>query len=616
MSRIMKSTRAAAALITAALVIAACGGGSESTDDAMDRNTAISAESLQRLLPVGFSVAPGEKAAVVVSGGESEMCAIDHAGSLWCWGRASSELVQVQAASVSPLPVRIPMPNNQYVTAVSSGHGDATCAIAGGEVFCWGNNNSRIVAANGNYFAAPTRIANVGAAIDIAVGQTSACAVLGDGAVRCWGDGRRGTMTQEAYRDYNIRGPVTLPHINNAVKITGGFNNFCVLDVISELVCWGSNPNGQLGTGTAEPLFVGRRPLREIGFVDVQAVDVSMGSAHTCAVLVTGAVKCFGMNLSGQMGLDPALSPFSAVPRIADGLRTRAVSVIASTDATCVTDTEGQVWCFGRLPGTQVNSWQAQKLVGMSNVMAFGSNKKQSGSLCAATWEGRLLCAGFDGTGDLGNGAPVGSASSTAVTIAGFGITPAQNVATTAPRVTLSPTTVAPPTTVAGSVPATVTVPTVAPPTVAPVVSTTTPSGDAAQAQGSSSSTSGLTPGATATPATSGSSGSGATTNASSTGDTPSATLPPVISPATLRRVLSVKVGKKVDAKTMRVFAGISAPKSSKVKVTVSKAGSSFCKTSGTSVQGKKVGVCSVTIGVTPKGQKTRSRTIFVNVVK
>ncbi|MFM8871434.1 MAG: hypothetical protein ACKOFD_07650, partial [Actinomycetota bacterium] len=98
--------------------------------------------------------------------------------------------------------------------------------------------------------------------------------------------------------------------------------------------------------------------------------------------------------------------------------------------------------------------------------------------------------------------------------------------------------------------------------------------------------------------------------------DATSVTVPSVTSPATVRRVLSVKVGKKLTAKSMVRFAGITAPKSSTVKVRVAKAGSRFCRMSGTSVQGKKVGVCSVTIGVTPKGQKTRSRTIFVNVVE
>ena len=607
MSRILKSTRLGAVLTAAALVITACGGGSESAEDSMDRNTAISAQSLQRLLPVGFSVAPGEKAAVVVGGTETEICVIDHLGSLWCWGRSRSGLVQNQAPGVSPAPVRIPMPNNQYVTAVASGNGDVMCAIAGGEVFCWGLNAARIVDAQwGGYIIVPTRIPNIGSpAVDIALGANVACAVVIDGSVRCWGDGRGGAMTAESFADASIRGPVTLPFVRNAVKITGGTNNFCVIDSSSLLACWGASPQGQLGLGAAGPTFAARYPL-----ADQQVVDVAMSVSHTCAVLVTGVVKCFGDNSSNQLGVDNVLVPSSATPRTADGLRVRAVSVSVGAGQSCANDVEGQVWCWGQYPGTFGQWWGAQKVPGMTNVMALGSNRRSSPAVCAATWAGQLLCAGYDFDGSVGNGLPVNSHTGSAVTLAGFGVTLAQNVATTAPAMTtttagqvtvptVSPTTTAAP---ASTVPATVTVPTVA---------TTTPLSDAAQAQGSSSTTAASSdassvPTATAAPQT---------TTASSPSDLSSVTVPPVSSPSTVRRVLSVKVGKKVDSKTMSVFAGISAPKSSKVKVVVSKAGSRFCKTSGTSVQGKKVGVCSVTIGVTPKGQKTRQRTIFVNVV-
>jgi hypothetical protein len=607
----MKKTRLAAALIAAALVIAACGNGSESGEESTDRNTAINIQSLQRLLPVGFTPGLGQKAAVVVGGSDTELCTIDHTGSLWCWGRSASALVVNQAPGVSPRPVQIAMPNNQYVTAVASGIGDVTCAIAGGEVFCWGLNTSRQIDGQwGGYFTVPTRIANVGSAVDIAVGFDTACAVIIDGSVRCWGDGRGGAMTAESFVDVNIRGPVTIPFIRNAVRITGGYKSYCVIDVNSLLACWGNNAQGQLGMGAVGPTFSAQFPLG-----DQQVVDVSMSLAHTCAVLVTGVVKCWGSNSNHQLGADRAVIGLSSqLPRIVDGLRVSAVSVSTANGQSCINDTEGQVWCWGKYPGVNRESWGPERVVGMTNVMAMGSNKRDSNAVCAATWSGDLLCAGFDFDGSLGNGLPVNSHSALAVTLAKFGITLTPTVTTTIPMVatTAAPSVTLPPnvtTTVpATTVPGTVTVPTVAPP-----VATTSIPGDAAQAQGSSSSTTApATAGGTAAPGTSGATDS---TTASSLGDTPSATLPAASSPGTLRRVLSVKVGKKLNSKTTTLFAGISAPKGSKVKVTVSKAGARFCKTSGTSVQGKKVGVCSVTVGVTPKGQKTRSRTIFVNVI-
>ena len=568
MSRILKSTRLGAVLTAAAVLVAACGSGTESIDGSMDRNTAVSAASLQQLLPGGIAIGPGERAAVIVGATDNEMCAVDHRGSLWCWGREPSVLVREQALGVSPVPVRVPMPNNRPVTAVSTGTGDAACAIAGGEVFCWGLNAPRIVAPSELYFATPTRITNLsGPAVDVAVGFNTACAIIIDGAVDCWGDPRTGTMTPDAAASY-LRGPVVIPYIGNAVKITGGYNGFCVIDVKSLLKCWGDNSNGRLGPGQVAPTYQARTPLPA-----EPVIDVSMSSTHTCAVLATGAVKCFGENFKEQLGVESNVLFERGTPQRVIGLQVDAISVAVGKSQSCANDESGQVWCWG----TPVSGagWDSRptKVGGMTDVMFMNGNKQDLPTLCATNWRGDLFCVGSDYYGALGNGLPEGVRVNTAVTLDGFGI--------------------------AGGNPSQVTTPASVPGQAAPASSVVP-----ADSAGSQSNT-------TTTDATSTQS-----TAAASQGEATALTVPAATSPATVRRVLSVKVGKKLTAKSMVRFAGISAPKSSKVKVKVSKAGSRFCKTSGTSVQGKKVGVCSVTIGVTPKGQKTRQRTIFVNVVK
>ena len=565
----MKSTRAAAALVAAALVIAACGGGSESTDDSGDRNTALTAASLQQLLPANLTIGPGQKAAVIVGATDDEMCSVDHRGSLWCWGREPSVIVRDQALSVSPEPVRIPMPNNKPVTAVSTGTGDATCAIAGGDVFCWGLNASYIVTPSGAfsaYIAAPTRIANLsGPAIDVAVGYRTACAVIIDGGIDCWGDGRYGTMTPVPPGEV-LRGPVVIPYIGNAVKITGGANGFCVIDVKSLLKCWGDNSNGRLGPGLAEPTFGARFPLP-----NEPVIDVSMSVTHTCAVLATGTVKCFGDNFEEQLGVERGVVFGRGEPQVVSGLPVDAVSVVVGRGQSCAVDESGTMWCWGIPVTFGAADSRPVKVSGMNDLMFVNTTKTHGPTTCATNWSGELLCVGNDSYGALGNGLPIGSRSNTAVTLAGFGVVGLSRTQSTVPN-SVSVQTV--PTSVDAAA------------TSSQVPSTST---NSASAQ----------PPVTAAQA-----------------DATSVTVPSVTSPATVRRVLSVKVGKKVTAKSMVRFAGITAPKSSKVKVRVAKTGSRFCRMSGTSVQGKKVGVCSVTIGVTPKGQKTRSRTIFVNVVK
>jgi hypothetical protein len=72
-----------------------------------------------------------------------------------------------------------------------------------------------------------------------------------------------------------------------------------------EIRCWGTNDDGQLGTGDTSrrltpttvniPMPQGAMSLR--GFVQVVA-----GRGHTCALTVGGTVRCWGQDSSGQRG--------------------------------------------------------------------------------------------------------------------------------------------------------------------------------------------------------------------------------------------------------------------------------------------------------------------------
>jgi alpha-tubulin suppressor-like RCC1 family protein len=61
--------------------------------------------------------------------------------------------------------------------------------------------------------------------------------------------------------------------------------------------CWGSNASGQLGNGTTtdstSPITVS---------MITNAIAISAGGAHTCALLSDGTVACWGFNFSGQLG--------------------------------------------------------------------------------------------------------------------------------------------------------------------------------------------------------------------------------------------------------------------------------------------------------------------------
>jgi alpha-tubulin suppressor-like RCC1 family protein len=102
-------------------------------------------------------------------------------------------------------------------------------------------------------------------------------------------------------------------------------------------MCWGSNTTGQLGVPLAQ---TGRSSFPVKVDVGGKATAIAAGGAHTCAVLETGAVKCWGANDQGQLGRG-TLEAIGAVdnvsvPKDNVALWTKAEVVTAGAAFTCV----------------------------------------------------------------------------------------------------------------------------------------------------------------------------------------------------------------------------------------------------------------------------------------
>ena len=71
--------------------------------------------------------------------------------------------------------------------------------------------------------------------------------------------------------------------------------------------CWGANDRGQLGLGDQEARGDGANEMgRALPYVDLGAgravVSLVAGGDTTCALLETGDMKCWGANTWGQLG--------------------------------------------------------------------------------------------------------------------------------------------------------------------------------------------------------------------------------------------------------------------------------------------------------------------------
>ncbi|MBJ7286737.1 MAG: hypothetical protein JHD34_02990, partial [Candidatus Nanopelagicus sp.] len=73
----------------------------------------------------------------------------------------------------------------------------------------------------------------------------------------------------------------------------------CALLSTGAVKCWGNNGFGQLGDATS-----GTDRLTPVAVSGLSSgvTAISTSGSHTCALLSTGAVKCWGNNGYGQIG--------------------------------------------------------------------------------------------------------------------------------------------------------------------------------------------------------------------------------------------------------------------------------------------------------------------------
>ncbi|HMJ10309.1 MAG TPA: hypothetical protein VK524_02830, partial [Polyangiaceae bacterium] len=117
-----------------------------------------------------------------------------------------------------------------------------------------------------------------------------------DGRVRCWGLGNQGALGYT--NDKTLPSPGGYVDVGGSVsRITAGANHTCALLATGKLRCWGqSHLTGYESTPLVPPSANGDVPVGG----DVKQVDAGVG--HTCAVLSTGRVRCWGNGYNGQLG--------------------------------------------------------------------------------------------------------------------------------------------------------------------------------------------------------------------------------------------------------------------------------------------------------------------------
>jgi len=411
----------------------------------------------------GVSPSPVKVRAVATALGNT--CAAFDDGTVKCWGsNAYGQLglgdttdrgaYAIQLGDALPF---VALGQGANVDKVALGYSHACALLTNGEVKCWGSgefgklgygdvtNRGDEPGEMGD--ALPAVDLGAGSkAVEVSVGHFHSCALLEGGAVKCWG---RNDFGQLGQGDTNDRGDspgelgdalatVNLGTDESAVALSVSGSHSCVALASGRVKCWGANHFGQLGLGDTSHRgdnageLGDALPIVALGgnakAVGIAAGGAGVGSplytAHACALLEGGAIKCWGANHKGQLGLgdtsprgDGPAEMGDALPVLALGQGVLAASVHTGEHRGCARLTNGAVKCWG---------WNAYGQLGLGDTLTRGDGPGEMGDAlpavnlgtnalaahlgaggehtCAALADGALKCWGYNDSGQLGTG--------------------------------------------------------------------------------------------------------------------------------------------------------------------------------------------------------------------
>jgi alpha-tubulin suppressor-like RCC1 family protein len=229
--------------------------------------------------------------------------------------------------------------NGATATRVSTGPWHS-CAIVGAGLQCWGDNAFGQLG-DGSTDASDTPVAVVGLAADVtdvATADWNTC-VVAAGGVHCWGNNQYGQLGNGEVSQTPTLTPGNVVGLDSGVTAIAMARASACAIVNGAVKCWGSNVTGELGDGT---FFASAVPVDVVGLGS--SVTALSGGANTFCAIVAGAARCWGAGDIGQLGNGGG---GSAVPVDVVGLDADVTSIGVGDGLVCATRASTDAFCWG-----------------------------------------------------------------------------------------------------------------------------------------------------------------------------------------------------------------------------------------------------------------------------
>jgi alpha-tubulin suppressor-like RCC1 family protein len=339
------------------------------------------------------------------------------------------------------------------VVGIAASATESCAVLAGGEVWCWGDNQLGSIGVRPGAGDArcgdllcrtePTRVPGIAGAARVAVGNHYACAVTKDGALWCWGGNAQGYLghapttdercARAAGTDAGTAGEdpcapaparVAFPVAVSVDAVAASAEVTCAHTSTKDVYCWGDNVFGAVGKSPPGGAVV--TPTR-VTAIASDALDVTIGGSygHVCARRGAFAlVSCWGLNDHGELGHPRATAgdaacvfgvPCNPTPPFPDA-KIGGTGVAAGRGFTCVQKGDGTVACWGANDTAQLGDGESvdtgshpvpAAVPGLVDIVAVEGRFE---TMFAIDGHAHVWSWGLSANGASGDGAPSGIA--------------------------------------------------------------------------------------------------------------------------------------------------------------------------------------------------------------
>lgn len=279
--------------------------------------------------------------------------------------------------------------------------------------------------------AAGPHVQDLAHAVDLALDNSTGCAVIEGGDVKCW----RGIRVIPNRGKGTVRfdpKATLLPEVHQAVSITASENEYCAILRDRSVTCWRHPPYGDASTASATPL-PGARNIRSLATLSVSSDKIgvtmdgellfwgispavgfdspasfggparyrsavavagaSLAQLGFCVLLVDGTVRCAGpAYVSNELSI-----PIAGAKAMYGG----------NGPVTCVTLADRSLWCWGHAGGIGDGSTSASTSTMGSPHRVLEDVRSASVGVddaCAVLGDGGARCWGSNAAGAIGDG--------------------------------------------------------------------------------------------------------------------------------------------------------------------------------------------------------------------